>query len=77
MVCLKLSQKTSPELTPLINYSIVSKANLEGSNIVHLSESAYVSYENLKNLSSIIYELAQKSLDRSPYKEQIKKDINA
>ena len=74
---LKIVSKTSPELSPLVNYSIVSKSNLTGSNLIQLSESAYLSYEILKNLSSIIHELAEKTLARNSFKEERKKRVDA
>ncbi len=62
---LTVVSKTSPELTPLINYSIVEKTNLLGSNIIEISESALLSYEQLKTLSSVLYELVQKIISHN------------
>ena len=52
--------KTFPLLAPLVNYAAVRKSNLLGENIVELSESVFILYRELGNLSSVIFELLEK-----------------
>ena len=66
---LTVVSKTSPELIPLKNYSIVVKSNLLGSNIVDLSQSTFLIYEQLKNLSSVLYELTEKTISHNAPKK--------
>ena len=55
-------QKTSPYLSPFIDYFIVRKANLQGDNIVKLTENSYFAFEECGNLSKILYELIENSI---------------
>jgi ADP-heptose:LPS heptosyltransferase len=57
-----LLKKSFPALSPIVDQSIVSKANLKGISIVELTESAYISYEQSSSLTRVIYELAQNSI---------------
>jgi ADP-heptose:LPS heptosyltransferase len=55
-------QKTSPYLSPFIDYFIVRKANLNGDNIVSLAENSYHAFEECGNLSKILYELIENAI---------------
>jgi ADP-heptose:LPS heptosyltransferase len=55
-------QKTSPYLGPFIDYFTVRKANLQGENIVALTENSYYAFEECGNLSKILYELIERSI---------------
>jgi ADP-heptose:LPS heptosyltransferase len=51
---------TYPELKPIINYYLVLKGNLQGDNIVKISESAFYAYQDIGLLCSISDELILK-----------------
>ena len=53
----ELVKKTHSELTPMIEYYMVTKSNLIGDSLVEISESSYLVYNDQANSSSIIYEL--------------------
>jgi ADP-heptose:LPS heptosyltransferase len=55
-------QKTSPYLSPFIDYFTVRKANLQGNNIVALTENSYYAFEECGNLSKILYELIESAI---------------
>jgi ADP-heptose:LPS heptosyltransferase len=55
-----------PRLSPIIDFFKIDRANLEGNNIVTLTESSYLSYESEQQISSILYDLIEKSI--SEYK---------
>jgi len=54
--------ETYPQLQPLLNYGTISRANLHGENLVELTESSFYSFHDLSNVTSIIYELCEKTL---------------
>jgi ADP-heptose:LPS heptosyltransferase len=54
---------TYPELKPIINYYLVLKGNLQGDNIVKISESAFYAYQDIGLLCSITDELILKICD--------------
>lgn len=55
-------QKTSPYLSPFIDYFAVRKANIQGDNIVALTENSYHAFEECGNLSKILYELIESAI---------------
>lgn len=55
-------QKTSPYLSPFIDYFAVRKANIQGDNIVALTENSYYAFEECGNLSKILYELIESAI---------------
>lgn len=57
-----LVQKTSPQLAPIIDYFKVRKGNLFGNNIVQLTESSYLCFEESANISSVMYELISNTI---------------
>lgn len=57
-----LLAKTYNDLKPIIDYYKVVKFNLEGDNIVELSESSYTVYDDNSTTCSILYELIGKCL---------------
>ena len=52
-----------PQLKPIVDYSIVDRNNLLGDNIIALSENSFYSYYRSSILSSIVYQLCQKTLN--------------
>jgi hypothetical protein len=58
----KLVQKTSPQLAPIIDYFTVRKANLYGENIVKLTESSYMTFEECGDICRIMYELIENTI---------------
>lgn len=56
---MNLVLNTCPFLAPVIEYGLLKKSNLLGENIVQLSESAYLIYEQSAQTCSIIYELIE------------------
>ena len=76
----ELLKQTYSELTPLIDFYKVMKFNLEGENIVELSESSYVVYNDNSNLCSVLYELFDQTINHLQKKFGVKamtKDGNA
>lgn len=57
--------KAYPELQPITDYYKVVKANLHGENIVDISESSYLVYNDNEVLCSLIYELINKTIGAS------------
>jgi hypothetical protein len=57
-----LVQKTSPYLTPVIDYFAVRKANLYGDGLVKLTESSYYAFEECANLCSVLFELIENTI---------------
>ena len=57
-----LIAQTYPQLTPITNFAKISKANLHGDNLVKLTESSFYTFNDLSNISSIIYDLCEKTL---------------
>lgn len=64
--------KTHPLLAPFINYFTTVMGNLEGENIVQLTENSYLANHNFTTMISIFYDLIEQSL--AEYK--IKSNIN-
>ena len=60
-----LVKKTYPALSPLIDFSSLAKFNLEGKNLVEMAKNSYMTYNDIKNLSSVFKELIQKTLDQN------------
>lgn len=57
-----LVHKTTPMLSPIIDYFTIRKANLAGDNVVQLTESSFYAFEECANLCSIMYELIEKTI---------------
>lgn len=57
-----LVQKTSPQLAPVIDYLAVRKGNLYGDNVVKLTESSYLAFEECANICSVMYELIENTI---------------
>lgn len=49
-----------PLLAPIIDYAKVAKNNLQGTNLVNLSESAFYAYNEVTLLCSVLYEFYEK-----------------
>lgn len=58
----EMVQKTSPHLSPVIDYFKVRKANLFGENIVALTESSYLIFEENAQIASVLFELIQNTV---------------
>jgi ADP-heptose:LPS heptosyltransferase len=58
----ELVKETYPLLLPLISYFEVVKANLVGENIVELSESSYVVFNDCTTMCTILYELVENTI---------------
>jgi len=57
-----LVQKTSPQLAPVIDYLAVRKGNLFGDNVVKLTESSYVAFDECANICSVLFELIENTI---------------
>jgi ADP-heptose:LPS heptosyltransferase len=57
--------KAYPQLKPITDFYKVVKANLQGDNIVEISESSYLVYNDNAILCSLIYELINKTIAAS------------
>ncbi len=76
----ELLKQTYKELTPIIDFYKVMKFNLDGENIVELSESSYVVYNDNSILCSVLFELFGQTINHLQKKFGIKamtKDGNA
>ncbi len=76
----ELLKQTYSELTPIIDFYKVMKFNLDGENIVELSESSYVVYNDNSILCSVLYELFDQTINHLQKKFGVKaktKDGNA
>ncbi|ATH06466.1 hypothetical protein BIY24_00465 [Halobacteriovorax marinus] len=54
--------ETYPQLSPIINYGKVSRANLHGENLVELTESSFYSFHDQSSATSVMYELCERTL---------------
>lgn len=76
----ELLKQTYKELTPIIDFYKVIKHNLNGENIVEISESSYVVYNDNAVLCSVLHELFEQTINHLQKKFGIKamtKDGNA
>ncbi len=72
-------QKTSPQLAPVIDYFKVRKSNLFGNNIVELTESSFLCFDECANISSVMYELISNTIAEhkiSQTKNKSRLDLN-
>jgi ADP-heptose:LPS heptosyltransferase len=51
-----------PMLAPIVDYFSVVKSNLAGENIVELTQSSYLAYEDSSSITSIVYEFIEKTI---------------
>ena len=58
----KLVLKTAPLLSPFIHYFSTVRGNLNGKNIVELTEQTFLSFSDTSVVISVIYELSEKTL---------------
>ena len=75
-----LLKKTYPQLTSVIDFYKVMKFNLNGENLVEISESSYLVYNDNMIFCSVIYELFEQTINHLQKKFGIKamtKDGNA
>lgn len=63
--------KTAPLLAPLVQYFATMRANLNGANIVELTEQTYLAFHDTTIVISVIYELLEKTL--AEYQVKVKK----
>jgi hypothetical protein len=63
-----LLKKTYPELTCIIDFYKVVKSNLQGDNVVEISESSYIVYNDNGILCSIIFDLIQGIINKHDIK---------
>jgi ADP-heptose:LPS heptosyltransferase len=63
-----LLKKTYPELGSIIDFYKVVKSNLQGENIVEISESSYIVYNDNGILCSIIFDLIQSIVNKHDIK---------
>lgn len=57
-----LVKKTHPHLASIVDYLSLRKANLFGENIVQLTESSFLVYEEIHSAMKILYELIEKTI---------------
>lgn len=55
-------KKGYPNLSPLIDFFATAKGNLSGTNIVQLTESSFLTYDNCANMTSVLYDLIEKTI---------------
>lgn len=55
-------QKTSPQLAPVIDYLAVRKGNLYGDNVVKLTESSFIAFDESANICSVLFELIENTI---------------
>ncbi|MBT3234977.1 MAG: glycosyltransferase family 9 protein [Bdellovibrionales bacterium] len=67
----KVLHQCYPHLAPLLDYLAVQKGNLQGSNIVELTESTYFVYSDCSAVSSLMYDLVLKSENKVTGKRSI------
>lgn len=53
-------KKTHPQLAPIVDYFIVAKGNLTGVNLVELTESSYMAFEDSRMVTSVVFDLLEK-----------------
>lgn len=58
-----LISDTYPMLAPIVDFSRIAKANMYGDNLVRLTESSFMIYDQISFLASTIYELSKKTID--------------
>lgn len=58
-----LIKESHIELAPIVNYYTLVKSNLSGSNLVELTESSYLAYNDCSTFISVMYELIEKTLE--------------
>jgi len=76
----ELLKQTYKELTPIIDFYKVIKHNLDGENIVEISESSYIVYNDNSILCSVLHELFEQTINHLRNKFGLKvitKDGNA
>ena len=67
-----------PNLRPAVDFYKVKKSNLHGDNVVEISESSYLVYNDQGVLCSLLYDLIQTTLNSNQdTKESIAKEGNA
>ncbi|OFZ27166.1 MAG: hypothetical protein A2381_10955 [Bdellovibrionales bacterium RIFOXYB1_FULL_37_110] len=67
----KLVKQTHPHLSPVIDFYTVQKGNLAGDNIVELTESSFLLYNDSLNAISVLYELIEKTITEHKTKNRI------
>lgn len=55
--------KTAPNLSPVVNTLKIQKRNLDGNNLVEMTESSHLAYQRVSHICSILYELIGKTVD--------------
>lgn len=55
--------RTYPHLSPICNTLKIQKSNLDGANLVEMTESSYTVYQRVSQLSSILFELISKTVE--------------
>ncbi len=55
--------RTYPNLTPICNTLKIQKSNLDGSNLVEMTESSHSVYQRVSQLGSILFELMNKTVE--------------
>ena len=62
-----------PHLYPIIDYFLVIKGNLSGTNLSQITENSFLAHHNCSLLISVIYELIEKSIGK--YKVEISQEM--
>jgi len=66
-----LIKNTFPLLSPIVDYFSIEKSNLAGGNIVELTESSYLTFQNNSHVCSMLYELIEQTLSNYMKKTQL------
>lgn len=68
-----LVKKTHPQLAPIVDYFVVAKGNLNGENLVELTESSFVAFEDSRLVTSVVYDLLEKIVSEYKIKTTVGK----
>ena len=71
----KLVKQTHPYLSPVIDFYTIQKGNLAGENIVELTESSFLLYNDAINTISVLYELIEKTITEHKTKNKITENL--
>jgi len=63
---------TNPHLAPVVDFYRMRKGNLQGENVVELTEHSYMVYDECGNVCSVMYELIEKVIAEHKIKKGIK-----
>lgn len=66
-----LIKKTYPNLSPIVNFFAIQKANLLGSTVSEIAESSYITFDDFSLLIKLNFDLFQKVLSKNNYRPNV------